>query len=257
MAEINFRLRRMGLSLRLAATCLIIILGGGYAAAVQHMFDHYENKDERPGMSMDDVTGSFHGVYSEASMIVAINDSMREYLSDDEHSALLDWLQDSRISEDYDNLDLGENAPADIIDRNCLNCHSRNAEEGGDIGARAPLEYWDDIKPLAYSKQLDPVPLTILTMSTHTHALGMATVTALTALLFLGTGWSCRWRNRIIALTFLALLADLGSWWLARWSEPFCTVLVVAGGVYGGLLVLQLVGTFIDIWFGRLEPRKD
>jgi len=257
MGEINFRLRRMGLSLRVAATILLIILGGGYAAAVQHMFDHYENKDERPGMSMDDVTGSFHGVNSEATMIVAINTTMREHLTDGEHAALLEWLQGSRISEDYDNLDLGENAPADIIDRNCLDCHSRNAQKGDGIGARMPLEYWDDIKPLAFSKQFDPVPLEILTISTHTHALSMGMVTALTALLFLGTGWSCRWRNRIIALTFLALLADLSSWWLARWCEPFCTVLIVAGGVYGALLVVQLVGTFIDIWFGRLAPRKE
>jgi len=31
-------------------------------------------------------------------------------------------------------------------------------------------------------------------------------------------------------------------------------VLIVAGAVYGGLLVLQLVGTFVDIWFGRVKP---
>jgi len=254
MASPVFRLRRLSVALRIAATCFIVILSGGYLASVQHMFDHYENKDERPGLTMDDIVGSFHGVNRKATLILALDGPMRQYVSGGEHTALMKWLQGNRISEDYDNLDLGDDAPAEIIDRNCLRCHSRNASEGDGIGGSVPLEYWDDVKKHAFSKELDPVPLEILALSTHTHALSMALVTLMTSLLFLATGFPRRLRHNVIMVTCLALLADLASWWLARWSEPFCFVLVVAGAVFGLGLAIQLLGAFFDIWFGR--PRE-
>lgn len=252
MTKVAFRLRNMSVSLRIAATCLILVLGGGYLAAVQHMFDHYENKDERPGLTMDDITGSFHGVNREATLIGALDGHMREHVTEGELAKLMAWLEGNSISADYDNLELGDMAPAEIIDRSCLRCHSRNASEGDGIGATVPLDYWDDVKLLAFSKQLDPVPLEILTVSTHTHALSMAVVTVVSALLFLATAWPCRVRHGLVMLTFIALLVDLGSWWLARWFEPFVLVLVIAGGIYGALLSLQLLGAFVDMWFGRI-----
>jgi len=254
MKRVAFRLRRMSLSLRIAVSCLILILGGGYVAAVNYMFLHYEKKDERPGLSMDDIAGSFHGVTRPAGLIVALEGSMRPYVNDEEHRQLMTWLHGDRISGGYDNFDLGDSAPAEILDRNCLRCHSRSATEGEGIGAEVPLEFWDDVKRHAFSKQLDPVPLEILTVSTHTHALSMSLVALLTCCLFWATAWPCRLRHGLIVLTFVSLLVDLASWWLARWSPSFCVVLVVAGGIYGTCLGLQLVGAFFDMWFGRIRP---
>lgn len=253
MSSPQIRLRRLSLSLRIAATCLIIVLAGGYAAAVRHMYDHHHNKDERPGLTMDDIVGAYHGVNRQAGMILALDGHMREYVNDAEHAALMEWLHGDTIGEDYDNLDLGDNAPAEILDRNCVRCHSRNATEGDGIGERVPLEYWDDVKKQAFSRQLDPVPIEILTLSTHTHALSMTVVTLMTALLFLATGFPRGLRHGLVGLTCLALLVDLGSMWMARWSEPFCYVMVVAGGVYGAGLMLQLLGAFADMWLGRVK----
>ncbi|MEW6746067.1 MAG: hypothetical protein AB1486_25280 [Planctomycetota bacterium] len=251
MNALGFRLRHMSVTLRLACTCVLLVLGGGYLASVQHLINHYENKDERAGLTMDDIIGSFHGVKNEATLIRALSSHMKPHLSEEERGALLQWLQGSRISEDYDNFDLGDKAPAEIIDRNCKRCHSRNATEGEGIGTRLPLEYWDDVKPHAFSKQIDPVPVNILTLSTHTHASSMALIALATAILFLATAWPRRLKSVIIFLTCFGLLADVGSWWLTRWEPSFAYVIVISGAVYGALLGLQWLLTFLDMWFGR------
>ncbi len=247
----GFRLRKTSAPLRIAATCLVIVIAGGYAAALKHMVDHYEGKDERPGLTMDDITGSFHGVKREAGLITALKGSMKKKLPGEERALLLKWLEGSRINEDYDNPDLGENAPAEIIDRNCLVCHSRSSKKGNSIGARVPLEYWDDVKRHAFSRELDSVPFEILVTTTHTHAFGMALVTLAASVLFLATGFSRRVRHTLVMLLFLSLLLDLLSWWLARWSEPFCYLVVAAGALYGFFLAAALAGALFDAWLGK------
>lgn len=252
----SVRLRSLSIPLRLAITCLLALIAGGYLAAVIHLYQHYEKKDERPGLSLDDIVGSFHGVFQDAPLIGAITGSMRKYLPETKESdILMKWLQSGRISEDYDSLDLGEDAPAEILSRRCLNCHSRNAQEGGGIGQKYPLEYWDDVKGLAFSKRLDPVPVEILIQSTHTHGLAMPLFALAVSLLFLATSWPRTLRHILVLITFAALLADLACWWLARLSAPFSYAILGAGGVFGAALGLQILGVFIDLWL-RFKPSQ-
>ncbi|MBU0754139.1 MAG: hypothetical protein KJ645_03305 [Planctomycetes bacterium] len=246
------RLSALSLSLRLATTCLIVVLAGGLAASVFQMMHHYENKDEQPGLTMDDIIGSFHGMNQPARLAVAIDGLMRAYIpAEEEYTALRTWLSGNRISEDYDSLELGDYAPAEIIAMNCLTCHGRDAVDGGGINQHVPLDYWDDVKKVAFPKNLDPVPLSIMATSTHTHALTMPLVGLVAALLFLATGWSKGLRHCLVMLAAVALLVDLSSWWLARFSEPFCYLIVLGGGIFGGLCGLMLLAAFIDTWFGK------
>ena len=118
MALNEIRLHGLSNPLRIGITCLILILAGGYVASVCHMYTHYQNKDEQPGLSMDDIVGSFHGMNKPSRLRVAIESSMREHIpTDEEYQALEKWLSSSRISEDYDSLELGDYAPAEIIAR--------------------------------------------------------------------------------------------------------------------------------------------
>jgi len=256
------QLRRMPFALSLAVTFLIVILGGGYLAAVVHMVHHYENKDEKEGLTLDDLECSFHGMHQEAILIGALKGSMRENVSDEEFAVLLEWLEGDKISETYDAEVYDDEGnmmpvPADIIYDNCRRCHGRSAKEGDGINETVPLEYWDEVKQFAFSKDFDPVPLEILYATTHTHALSMAMITVVSSLLLLASGWPRRLRDFIVLLTFAALLVDLGSWWLAREWAAFCPVIAVSGGIYGGLLSIQLIAAFLDIWIGRFLPSKE
>jgi len=66
----TIRLRALPLSLRLALTCLILVLSGGLAASAFQIFHHYHNKDEDPAFTLDDIVGSFHGMDQDRKSVV-------------------------------------------------------------------------------------------------------------------------------------------------------------------------------------------
>jgi hypothetical protein len=76
-----------------------------------------------------------------------------------ERAALAKWLAGKRINEEYDSLDAGELAPAEILARRCVSCHARQPKDAAGangVGATLPLEFWDDVAKVAFEKKLDP-----------------------------------------------------------------------------------------------------
>ena len=148
-------------------------------------------------------------------------------------------------------------APAEIIATRCLGCHARTASRGGDIGQAMPLEFFDDVKAVAFSREINPTPIEILTISTHTHALSMATMSIVVAMLLVGT----RLPRGIVAggvlLLGAALLADIGAWWITRQVESFAWVIVGAGGIYNALMVLTSLVIIGDLWLPRATIEVD
>jgi hypothetical protein len=255
-----FRVRDLSAGTRVGLTCLMLVIIGGIAASVTHLYLHYENRDEQAGLSIVDIKGAFHGVQSTAPLLTAVetnhpaeleNAEPEDILTDEERQVLLDWLMSDRISEDYDNLDLGYLAPAEIIAARCLGCHARSAPRGGDIGQTMPLEFFDDVTAVAFSREIKPTPLPILTISTHTHALSMATMSIVVALLLIATRLPRRWIGVTVLLLGAALLADIASWWITRRYESFAWVIVGAGGIYNGLMVLTSLIVIADLWRPR------
>src|SRR5262249_44383221 len=134
------------------------------------------------------------------------------------------------------------------------------------IGATLPLEFWDDVAKVAFSKRIDPVPVEILALSTHVHALTLPLVAALAGALALATSWPRRLVRALVCLGCVGLFVDLASWWLARAdlpalaaiSGPFHVRLLVAGGsLFGGALALQLALVVLDLAIPRgSAPRR-
>jgi hypothetical protein len=252
-------LRQLNVPLRLSVACFVLILAGGYAAALAYMVHHYSGKDERAGLSMEDLAGSYHGVSQESPLRRSLQgEHGRSYAGEEERGFLLQWLANDRdqISEDYDHLDLGDQAPAEILDRNCVSCHARNPTDAAaaqGIGERVPLEFWDDIAKVAYSRKLHPVPTHILLVSTHTHALTLALLTLASSLLVWCTSWPGRLRDALILLAWIALVLDLGSWWLARFDPRWVYAIVVGGALYGIAYALHLLAITVELLRSKVE----
>ena len=247
-----FRLRELGIGARVAITCLVLVFLIGFAASAQHLINHHENRDGEEGVSMTDLEGAYHGVNATAPLVTALErghpsaDEVGEAqaLSEGERALLLDWLGGARISEDYDNFDLGDSAPAEIIARSCLECHTqRDASE-----AVPALEYWEDISKVAFSREIAPVPTEILAASTHTHALTLAAISVAIGLLWLGTRWPRKFKEALFAVGGIALLADLVCWWLARESAGLVVLIAVSGAAYSAAMVIALLGILADLW---------
>ncbi|MFT5049155.1 MAG: hypothetical protein ACI8QZ_000545 [Chlamydiales bacterium] len=242
----DFRLRQLPFAMRLGLSCVLLVLLGGFLASGLYMAQHHENRDERPGLTMDDIEGHYHGVRTPSALRDALAAGHPTELSAPSRATLLTWLNGDRISEDYDNLDLGDQAPAEILASACTSCHSRNADDP--IGESMPLEYWDDIKRVAFASTIEPVSTEILLASTHTHALALGTVTLLLMMLVMWTRFAAGVAPKLSALTGAALLVDLGGWWLTRSNPALVPLIVVGGALFGVGAVLLGVLVLAELW---------
>lgn len=248
MTANTLRLRELPFAFRLGLTFVLLTLAGGLAASGEHLVAHHEKRDERPGLSLEDLRGAYHGVRVVAPMRAALEEGHPEGLAANEREILLAWLTGERISEGYDDLDLGDSSPAEVIDRACLRCHARQAQEGGGIGQTLPLEYWDDVAKLAFSREVTPVAPEILVASAHTHALGMGMLTIALAFLALATRFSSRLVGGLVALGGLGLFVDLGCWFVARSSAGLVPILAAAGVAWMGASVSLLLLVLGELW---------
>jgi hypothetical protein len=208
---------------------------------------HHGNRDEKPGVSYEDIAGAYHGVKITAPMLRAMDSNHPPELPAPERAALRKWLEGSRVTEDYDNADLGDMAPSEIIARSCLSCHARANAAKNPIAAKVPLDYFDDIRKIAVSRELKPMEKRILVMTTHTHALAMAPLTALVGGLMLLTCLPRVLRMGLPLLASLGLVLDVAGWWLARGSVEAVWLVIVAGGLYSVAMALMVLLVLVDV----------
>jgi len=247
-------LRSQPRGIRIGLTSLVLVLLGGLWASGVHLVNHYQNRDELPGFSLDDIRGAYHGIDSPGLFGSALERGHPETLPTDQRQILLEWLAGGRIVEDYDSLDL-EIPPAEIIDQHCVECHSRTA--GAEAGtAIPPLEYFDDIREIAFSRKILPTPVDVLAASTHAHALALSVQGILVAALVLLTRWPRAWISLLIAIMGLGLLGDVGGWWLARYSPSWALCIVISGAAYSIGQAVLLGGVLADLWLPATSRRQ-
>ncbi|MCP3915606.1 MAG: hypothetical protein GY711_08635 [bacterium] len=249
-----FRLRSLPAGMRLALTLLICVCAGGYAASGAHMIEHHQNRDEREGLSLVDLEGAYHGVTNRALLITAIERGHPDGLADADKDLLMRWLESDRISEDYDNLDLGDEAPAEVLAIACLSCHSARGDEA--TRAEPYLDYWDEVKAVAFSRDISPTDLKILIASTHTHAVALFTTTlVLCGLMFL-TGFASALRSLLAIGASAGLALDIAAWWLARESASLVYAVVAGGALHAGCMGLMMIAVVWELWLTR-RPAED
>ena len=248
------RLCRASFLVKLAVTGFVLIIGGGYLASLAHLQFHFENKDEREGLGMEDLVGSYSGLDQPSPLLVAIEgEHGAPYIeNEDEREILVAWLRGTTIAESYDALVPGSDlSPADVLDMSCVDCHERNPDtsrvESGEVSDLA-LDNWPDVQKVAFSRQLAQVPVDVLVTSTHTHALSLPLVALAVGALFLLCRGPRVLRHGIVALCSLGLLADLGCMWLARIDPLWVRGIVAGGAVFGATLGLMLLWIFVDLW---------
>ena len=248
------RLGQLPTAPRVGLSALVLVLFIGLWASLEHMRGHYQNRDESPELSLDDLRGAYHGIDRSSSLLAALEGGHPEELADSDRQLLVGWLKGTRIAEDYDSLDLGESAPAEVIDRGCLQCHSR--QSGADEGTGVvPLDYYDDVQRVAFSKRVMPTPVAVLAASTHAHALSLATLGLVVVLLALMTRWSATAIGWSCALLGLGLLGDIGGWWLARLGADWVWLIVVSGVIFNGATGLLLGAVLLEMWLPLSEQK--
>ncbi|MGP1347968.1 MAG: hypothetical protein ACTS3F_15035 [Phycisphaerales bacterium] len=244
---------------RSGITVLVLVLLGGYFVSGVYMAWHYEQRDSRAGLTIDDIQAAYHGVNAPSPLVESLRSGHPESLDDRERTILLEWLAGQRLDQDFDNLDLGEDAPSEIIAFECLSCHARNAT-GQDAYPRVPLEYWDDVRSIAYSIDVRPNDRKIVAASLHAHAPSMAIIMLVLAGLALLTRFPHALTGAILTASSLGLLADLSGQWLARDNSAWVTAIVGGGVVYAAgtamLALMVVAGCWLPFGNRRNGPRQ-
>ncbi len=62
------RLRSLPAGARLGLLCLCVVVLIGLGASATHLYWHYEKRDERAGLTYDDIAGAYHGMSSVAPL---------------------------------------------------------------------------------------------------------------------------------------------------------------------------------------------
>ncbi|GAB4551768.1 MAG: hypothetical protein Tsb0013_13900 [Phycisphaerales bacterium] len=251
------RLRSLGFFARLGVAGFVLVAIGGAAASGLYLYMHHEERDERPGLTLDDVKAHYHGIVSPAPLLESLEGGHPEDLPDRDRELLVEWLRGDAgmLSQRYDSLDLGADAPAEIIAVSCLDCHARSST-GPDAAPGISLEYWDDVEALSVSRDVQPVPTEILAASTHTHALGMASIGVVMALLGLLTGWP-RWlMGLLVGITGVGLALDLTGWWITREIADYAVVVAIGGGLFAGGMTLIGLLVLLDLCMPRRGPSR-
>lgn len=250
----GFRLRSLGWFARLGLAAMVLTLLGGSAASGFYLYLKYEKRDERPGLTLDDIRGHYHGIRSEAPMIRALSDGSHDQWIDEAiRKDLLDWLSLDNPLGEYENIDLYVDSPRFMLEDSCLSCHSPTAT-GDNAAPEISLINLEQVAANSQSREILPVNMTILAASTHTHALSLAVLAMVMAGLFIATSWPRFLTGPIVALTGLALLADIGSWWLTRDNIAFAPVIAIAGTIFNGGVGLMGVMILLDLCLPRIKP---
>ncbi|MDP6839944.1 MAG: hypothetical protein QF724_13490, partial [Planctomycetota bacterium] len=236
-------------------SALALVTLAGLWASATHLRHHHSAKDGRAGMSLEDLTASYHGIDSPAPLVDSLAGGHPTDLLPEERALLLDWLNGDQLSAGYDNPDLGDMTPAELIDAACLPCHARGAPAtlADNIGDRVPLEYWDDIERIAFSRVVAPVPAEIMITSAHTHALSMSMLALVIGAIFHFTRWSRPLRGFLSGLCGLALLVDFACWVLSRETAELVIVLAASGAAYGLSLAAMLILIMADLWLAQAD----
>ena len=243
------RLRDLPAAMRAGISALLLVIVGGLAASATHLIWHHENRDDTKGVSYTDIAGAYHGVTAEAPLVRALNRNHPPELPEASRKILLDWLASGRISEDYDNIDLGDNTPGAIIAANCVSCHASDASDP--VARKIPLKFFDDVKRQAFAKNIQPTDIKILAASTHTHALALGTLSLILAALTIATRFSRGIGAILIAVGGIALLVDIGAWWLARDNAMWVKAIFIAGPSYAIATGLSCVLVLADMWLPK------
>ncbi|MEL7485396.1 MAG: hypothetical protein AAFN41_13720 [Planctomycetota bacterium] len=260
-----FKLRDLGWLARLGIAGLVITMIGGTIASGVYLSMHHGDRDQREGLTIDDVKAHYHGIVSPSPLLESLKSGHPETLEDRDRQILVDWLEGdtATLSLSYDDLDLGADAPAEIIAINCLDCHARSSsgqvdgpEGKQDTAPEIPLEYWDDVYALAISTDIRPVEAEILALSTHTHALGMASMGIAIGLLALLTSWPRVATSFVLCATGVGLAADIGGWWLTRHDDLYAPVVVVGGLLFSGGICLLSVMILLDLCMPRSKDMQ-
>jgi len=218
-------------------TMFLITIGLGYLFALVHTFFSHEGRDGQPGLSVEDVKIAYYGEHQQTRLGAALNGSMGGNLETPEQKQIItNWIEHGTDEAEFDQ------SVAPILNDNCIGCHSVEAEMG-----LPPLTGYDDVMKLTHADT--GASIQNLVRVSHIHLFGIAFILFFVGRIFILCEMPITIKRITVAIPFLAILIDILSWYVTKTIPGFAYVVVVAGGLMGLSLGMQILVSMYQMWF--------
>ena len=218
-------------------TMFLITIGLGYLFALVHTFFSHEGRDGQPGLSVEDVKIAYYGEHQQTRLGAALNGSMGGNLETPEQKQIItNWIENGTDEAEFDQ------SVAPILNDNCIGCHSVEAEMG-----LPPLTGYDDVMKLTHADT--GASIQNLVRVSHIHLFGIAFILFFVGRIFILCEMPITIKRITVAIPFLAILIDILSWYVTKTIPGFAYVVVVAGGLMGLSLGMQILVSMYQMWF--------
>jgi len=221
----------------------LITIGLGYLFALTHVFYSHAGRDGEAGLSVKDVEIAYFGESHQTRLGAALNGPMSGNLEKPEQKdVILEWI-DAGTNEAAFNERI-----APILNNNCIMCHSVEAEMG-----LPPLTSYSDVMKLTHTDTGASVQS--LVRVSHIHLFGIAFILFFVGRIFILCEMNPMVKRVTVVIPFIAILIDITSWYITKIIPGFSYVVVLAGGLMGISLAMQILVSMYQMWI--YKPKTD
>ncbi len=261
-------LSELDLPWKLLISMFLIVLSSGFLAAELYLKHTTEMADGKEGLSMDDITITFHGNgVPILKRKIGVGGSMRRYF--DINGAAEDlkpedikdiervvaWIDRGAPEADYkiDDEKRKNEGIGNIIEKHgCTDCHSRDSTMRHKM-PDYPLESFADVSKFTQAASAGMDKGRLLSLS-HIHLLGMGMMFMLLGMAIASTQWPVWMRAGLIVGGHLSILLDILGWWGVREFGASMSPVVMAGGALMAVCFLgSVAGSFYDLWIRKVR----
>lgn len=220
---------------KLLYTCFLLLVGLGYMMATAYLYVTHEMNDGKPGLSIEDVANSYYGNRSGTRLEAAIRGPMAGNISIDDRDVMVAWLKDGAEEGPF----AKDIKP--ILDKTCLACH---VESSGmnlpDFSTYAGIHKYAEVDT--------GMSMASLLKLSHIHLFGISLLLFMLGSIFIQTEINVWFKRFLVVSPMLAVFIDVLSWFLTKMDSNYAIVVIVAGGMLGISMFLQILISLLQIW---------
>ena len=260
-------LHTLDLPWKLLLTCFLLVLSSGFVVSELYLMHTTEMADGQAGMSLDDITYTFHGNKTMTTLRKQVLGSMKKYFSSEhnpgkltaEEQADLDrvlaWNDRGAPEKEYWDLELKDKDknPMAVINllfnHGCLDCHSPDATMKGNK-KNSPLDRFERISK--FTKPDAGMDKGRLLMLSHVHLLGMGMMFLLAGAAVAASSWPVWLRCLLIVGGLASVPLDIFGWWGVKYGgAAYSPVVMISGILMAACFGISVLAVLIDLWIRK------
>ena len=223
------------ISEKLLYTSFLLLVGLGYMMAMSYLYVTHEMNDGKPGLSVADVAASYYGNRSGTRLEAAIRGPMAANISDEDRNVMVAWLKDGAEEEHY----AKDIKP--ILEKTCLACHVQSSNMNlPDFSSYAGIHKYAEVDT--------GMSMTSLLRLSHIHLFGISLLLFMIGSIFIQAEVNVWFKRFLVVSPMLAVFVDVLSWFLTKWDSHYAVIVIVAGGILGMSMALQILISLYQIW---------